>query len=114
MSDEELARHLHPSRGRRMWDHHGSWIMVIFMALLCYMTGVQHMAYNATKQSQVAADLYAAQDDKRAARIRELLDENQSLRGVVTDKATAAAESAKEAVDGVKQIIQNQPATAPQ
>lgn len=109
MSDEELARHIKKGYGRRVWDSHGSWFGCGLVALLAYLAGVQHMAYNATQQSKIAATLYVEQDNKRIERIRELLAENQVLRDQLMGKAAAAVEKATEAAQGVQQVIQSQP-----
>lgn len=109
MSDEELARHLNKSWIRRMWGEHGAWAMVVTVAFLGYMTGVQHNAYNAHQLAKVAANLAAEQDAARVARIRELNTALAKCSAVAVDKAEAAVDNSKQAVEGVKQIIQNQP-----
>lgn len=111
MSDEELARHLNKSWIRRIWDDHGAWAMVVTVAFLGYMTGVQHNAYNAHKLAKVAATLAAEQDATRVARIRELNAEVTRLSLVVAEKGQVAVEKAEKAVEGVQQMIQNQPGT---
>lgn len=112
MSDEELARHLNKSWIRRMWGEHGAWAMVVTVAFLGYMTGVQHNAYNAHQLAKVAANLAAEQDATRVARIRELNAEVTRLSGLIVNKAEAAVDNSKQAVEGVKQIMQGQPGTA--
>ncbi|MFJ3487744.1 hypothetical protein ACIPL1_30605 [Pseudomonas sp. NPDC090202] len=104
MSDEELKRR--QGRGRRFWDHHGSWLLLALVGICCFMAG---SAFNATSTAQtvkVLVDSHERQDAQRVARIRELNQANIDLIRGVTPKVESAAEKAEQAAQKATEAVE--------
>lgn len=95
MTDQELSRH--KGKGRRWLDNHGSWLLLIAVALASWMAGSQHNAVTTADTVKILSESFRDQDDKRIARIRELLDINQKLMLQVGPKVENAATKAEQA-----------------
>lgn len=93
------------SRGRRWFDSHGSWLLLLAVAIASWMAGSQHNAASTASTVQILTDFYQKQEDKRVARIRELLDINQRLLLQFGPKIEAAADKASEAADKATQAV---------
>lgn len=104
-----------PSKTKRFWDGHGSWLLLLIVGICCWMGGSQ---YNAATTGRTVEILVNSQDNETAEyrkRIRQLHDKidelNTSVRPQVQQaardastaaaKATEAADTAVKAVDKV-------------
>lgn len=110
MSDDELALCRSRNKGRRLWDQHGSWVLLAIVGVSCYMVGSQMAAINANETLRTVIESHERKDAERAQRIRALTDANTRLTlqlgrtaGEVAEKAgdaaTRAAEAAERAAD---------------
>lgn len=97
MSDEEIARR--NNRGRRLWDNHGSWLLLAIIGVACFMAGSQFASYQANETLAMVIKSHERQDGKRVERIRELINLNNTLTIQVGGKVEVAAERATEAAD---------------
>lgn len=100
------------SRGRRWFDSHGSWLLLLAVAIASWMAGSQHNAASTASTVQILTDFYQKQEDNRVKRIRELLDINQRLAlqlgtkaDVAIGKAEQAVSKAAEAADKATQAV---------
>ncbi|WP_341959208.1 hypothetical protein [Pseudomonas sp. RC10] len=104
MSDEELKRR--QGRGRRFWDHHGSWLLLCFVGICCFMAGSAFNAASTAQTVKVLVDSHERQDAIRIARIRELNQSNIDLIRGVTPKVQAAAEKADQAAQKATEAVE--------
>lgn len=95
MTDQELSRH--KGKGRRLLDNHGSWVLLIAVAIASWMAGSQHNAVTTADTVKIIAESHERQDAARVARIRELLDINQRLLLQVSPRVESAATKAEQA-----------------
>jgi hypothetical protein len=103
MSDEELKRR--QGRGRRFWDHHGSWLLLCFVGICCFMAGSAFNAASTAQTVKVLVDSHERQDAIRVARIRELNQSNIDLIRGVTPKVQAAADKADQAAQKATEAL---------
>lgn len=96
MIDEEISRP--NNKGRRLWDHHGSWLLLGIVGVSCFMVGSQFSASHANNNLRTVVEAHAIQDAERVRRIRELIDTNTRLTVQLGNKVEVAAERATEAV----------------
>lgn len=95
MTDQELARH--KGKTRRWLDNHGSWILLIAVAIAAWMAGSKHSAVTTADTVKILTDSFERQDAQRVTRIRELLDINQKLVLQVGPRVESAATKAEQA-----------------
>ena len=95
MTDQEFTRH--KGKGRRWLDNHGSWVLLIAVAIASWMAGSQHNAVTTADTVKILAESHERQDASRVARIRELLDINQKLLLQVGPRVESAATKAEQA-----------------
>ena len=95
MTDHELSRQ--KGKGRRWLDSHGSWLLLIAVAIAAFMAGSQHNAVTTADTVKILAESHERQDATRVARIRELLDLNQKLMLQVGPRVESAATKAEQA-----------------
>lgn len=104
MIDEEISRP--NNKGRRLWDHHGSWLLLGIVGVSCFMAGSQFTASHANNNLRTVVEAHAAQDADRVRRIRELIDTNTQLTIRLGDKVEVAAERATEAVSKAEKVVE--------
>lgn len=95
MSDEELKRRM--GKGRRMWDHHGSWLLLVVIGISCFMAGGQFQAYSDEKVLKTVIESHERQDAQRVVRIRELLAQIEQFQSRLLPEAKKAAKQAEKA-----------------
>lgn len=105
MSNEELQRRLDKGRGRRLWDNHGSWLLLAFVAIMCYMVGAQHTAYGYREAIKELAASYERQDALRVARIRQQNEQILQLTGELAPAAKKAADQAAQAAEKASRVL---------
>jgi len=106
MSDEELQKRLARNQGRRLWDHHGSWLLLAIIGIACFMAGSQYTAMSANETLRLVVESHERQDAKRVDRIRELLAENSLLTRQIVPKVSEASEKASEAAAKAAQAVE--------
>jgi len=104
MSDEELKRRL--GKGRRMWDHHGSWLLLVVIGISCFMAGGQFQAYSDEKTLKTVIESHERQDAQRVARIRDLLGKIDELQARLVPQANLAAERAERAAITAEKAVE--------
>lgn len=104
MIDEDISRP--NNKGRRLWDHHGSWLLLAVVGVSCFMAGSQFTASHANNNLRTVVEAHAAQDAVRVKRIRELIDTNTRLTIRLGDKVEVAAERAEEAVNKASEVVE--------
>jgi len=95
MTEQELSRQ--KGKTRRWLDNHGSWVLLIAVAIAAWMAGSKHSAVTTADTVKILTDSFERQDALRVSRIKELLDVNQRLMlqvGPRVEKAAARAEEA--------------------
>ncbi|SPZ07532.1 Uncharacterised protein [Pseudomonas luteola] len=85
------------SKTRRMWDAHGSWLLLLVIGVSCFMAGSAFNAASTSQTVQVLAESYERQDKLRVQRIRELNDLNVKLAQQVANQVHSAVEKADQA-----------------
>lgn len=110
MSDEELKRRM--GKGRRLWDHHGSWLLLVVIGISCFMAGGQFQAYSDEKTLKTVIESHERQDAQRVARIRELLGQVDDLQSRLVPQASQAAKVAERAAIKAEQAIEKASETA--
>ncbi len=95
MSDEELKRRR--GKGRRLWDHHGSWLLLVVIGISCFMAGGQFQAHRDQKTLIAVIESHERQDAGRVARIRELLARIEEIQSRLLPEAEKAAKQAEKA-----------------
>lgn len=104
MSDEELKRRL--GKGRRLWDHHGSWLLLVVIGISCFMAGGQFQAYSDEKVLKTVIESHERQDAQRVVRIRELLGQVDDLQSRVVPQASQAAKRAEQAAQKATEAVE--------
>lgn len=103
MTDHEMSRQ--KGKTRRWLDNHGSWILLIAVAIAAWMAGSKHSAVSTADTVKILTDAFERQDAQRVIRIRELLDINQQLvlqfGHRVENAATKAEQAAVKATEAV-------------
>lgn len=98
---------------RRMWDSHGSWVLLVVIGVSCFMAGSQFNAASTSETVRILVESYERQDALRTARIRELHEENRRLSQRLADRADSVIEQAKtaaeKAAEAAAAIKQSQP-----
>lgn len=104
-------------RSRKLWDKHGSWLIMVIVIGLAFNAGHEWQAFKTRMIVQTIVDSHVAERDELRARLRQVGDEKQALMerfAPAADKAQGAADKAKEAVekldktvDKVNRIIEN-------
>jgi predicted PurR-regulated permease PerM len=87
-----------PTKTRRIWDSHGSWILLIIIAISCFMAGSQFNAASTSQTIKVITDSYERQENANRQRIRELNEETRQLAQQLATKADQAVQKADQAV----------------
>lgn len=104
MSDEELKRRL--GKGRRLWDHHGSWLLLVVIGISCFMAGGQFQAYSDEKTLKTVIESHERQDAQRVVRIRELLGQVDELQSRLVPQASQAAKKAEQAAQKATEAVE--------
>ncbi len=104
MSDEELKRRM--GKGRRLWDHHGSWLLLVVIGISCFMAGGQFQAYSDEKTLKTVIESHERQDAQRVTRIRELLAQVDDLQSRLVPQASQAAKSAQQAAEKATEAVE--------
>lgn len=99
-------------KARSVWVSHGSWLLLLFIGLSCFMAGSQFTAVKVNDQFRMIIEAHERQDAERIKRITRLMDDNKQLSlalgntaGHVAVKAGEAAESAKQAADTATEAV---------
>ncbi|HJE71416.1 hypothetical protein [Pseudomonas oryzihabitans] len=103
MTDQELARH--KGKTRRWLDNHGSWLLLLAVAVASWMAGSKHSAVTTADTVKILTDSFERQDAQRVTRIRELLDINQKLVLQVGPRVESAATKAEQAADKATEAV---------
>lgn len=111
MSDEELRRRM--GKGRRLWDHHGSWLLLVVIGISCFMAGGQFQAYSDDKTLKTVIESHERQDKQRVERIRELLADNKLLTDQLGPKVERAAKTAERAAAKAEQAVEKAAEASP-
>jgi hypothetical protein len=104
MSDEEIARRM--NRSRRFWDLHGSWLILAMVGICCWMAGSSFNAWTTASTVDVLVKSHERQDEKRVARIRELLEDNKRLTEKLGPQVAQAAKTAERAAKTAEQAVE--------
>jgi len=104
MSDEEIARRM--NRTRRFWDLHGSWLILALVGICCWMAGSSFNAWTTSTTVEVLVASHERQDEKRVARIRELLEDNKRLTEKLGPQVAKAAKTAERAAKAAEQAVE--------
>lgn len=103
MSDEELKRRM--GKGRRLWDHHGSWLLLVMIGISCFMAGGQLQSHSSEKSLRAVIESHERQDAQRVARIRELLGHIGDLQSRLVPQASQAAKKAEQAAQKASEAL---------
>jgi uncharacterized protein YlxW (UPF0749 family) len=98
------------TRTQRMWDAHGSWLLLFVIAISCFMGGSAFNAASTGQTIKVLSDSYERQENANRLRIRELNDENRELAkqlAQAVQKADQAVAKASEIVEKVEKVQPN-------
>jgi hypothetical protein len=95
MPDSMAREH---SKTKRMWDAHGSWLLLFIIGISCFMGGSAFNAASTGQTIKVLSDSYERQENANRQRIRELNDENRELAKQLAIRADQAVQKADEAV----------------
>lgn len=87
------------SKARRFWDGHGSWLILVVVALSCWMAGSQFNAATTAKTIEVLVRSQDAQDESYRARLRELHDRLEKQASELGPQIHQAAADASRAAD---------------
>lgn len=95
-------------RSRKLWDKHGSWLIMVIVIGLAFNAGSEWQAFKTRAIVSVLIDSHVAERDELRARLRQVGDEKQQLMerfAPAADKAQSAADKADEAVNKVNKLI---------
>lgn len=96
-------------RSRKLWDKHGSWLILVIVVGLAFNGGAEWREYKHRAVIATIVNAGVAERDDLRARLRKSNDEKQVLIerfGPASADSKVAAEKATEAVDKVNQLIQ--------
>lgn len=99
-------------RSRKLWDKHGSWLILVIVVGLAFNGGAEWQAFKTRSIVTVLIASHVAERDELRARLRQVGDEKQALMerfAPAADKAQGAADKAQEAVDKVNRLIEKTP-----
>lgn len=88
-------------RSRKLWDRHGSWLIIVLVIGLAFNAGAEWEAFKCRRLMNVITASHVAERDELRARLRQVGDEKQAL----MERFAPAADKAKEAVDKVDQTV---------
>lgn len=91
-------------RSRKLWDKHGSWLILALVVGLAWNGGSEWRDYKHRQVVAVVVSAGVAERDGLRARLRQVHEEKQKL----VETCTPAVEKASEAVDKVNQLIKRE------
>jgi|ERR1700712_638601 len=96
------------TRSRKMWDKHGSWLILVVVIGFAFNGGMEWQGYKDQKVVESIIISGKAERDEIRARARQLSDRNQELArqlGPAVEQAEQAARKSGEAVEKADQTI---------
>ena len=97
------------TRGRKLWDKHGSWLILVVVGILAFNGGVEWESYKNQKTIRPILESHMLERDALRARLREANDANRELSaklGPAVEQAQTASKEAGKAVDKADQTIE--------
>jgi hypothetical protein len=97
------------TRSRKLWDRHGSWLILIFVVGVAFNGGMEWQSYKAQKVVEAVVTSGRIERDELRARLRVMVERNQELAaqlGPAVGKAEQAVDKADEVVRKADQIIE--------
>lgn len=91
-------------RSRKLWDKHGSWLILVVVVGLAWNGGAEWRDYKHRQVVAVVVTAGVAERDSLRARLRQVHEEKQRL----VETCTPAVEKASEAVDKVNKLIERE------
>lgn len=99
-----------PNRGRRLWDAHGSWLILIIVVAVSWNGGMEWQDRKTHAVVNLVIENARTERDDLRARLRAVNDRNIELAralGPAVQKAAEASTKASEAVDKANQLIED-------
>lgn len=96
------------TRSRKLWDKHGSWLILIFVVGVAFNGGVEWQSYKTQGIVATIVESGKVERDDLRARLRTVNDSNQQMArqlGPAVEKAATASEEAGKAVEKADQTI---------
>lgn len=97
------------SRSRKLWDNHGSWLILIFVVGVAFNGGQEWHSYKTQNIVEAIITSGRAERDDLQARLRAVNDENRALArqlGPAVQQATTASQEAGKAVEKADRTIE--------
>lgn len=97
------------TKSRKLWDKHGSWLILLVVGTLSFNGGVEWESYKNQKTIRPIIESHVLERDGLRARLREANDANRELSakmGPAVQQAQTAAKEAGEAVNKADQTIE--------
>jgi hypothetical protein len=95
MTEQELCNPR--TRSRKLWDRHGSWLVLAFVVALAFNAGQEVEGYKRNAIIKQIVDAGVVERDTLRARIRFLSDKNFELSGKIQPTLEKADEAVKKA-----------------
>lgn len=100
MTEQELCNPR--TRSRKLWDAHGSWLILVFVVGLAFNAGTEWEGMKRNKIIQQIVDAGVSERDGLRQRIREISAENREL----SRQIQPTLQQANEAVDKANTVLQ--------
>lgn len=95
-------------RSRKLWDKHGSWLILVIVIGLAFNGGAEWQAFKTRGIVAVLVASHVQERDELRARLRQVGDEKQALMerfAPAADKVKDVGEKLDKTVDRVNKII---------
>ena len=96
------------TRSRKLWDKHGSWLILIFVIGIAFNGGVEWQSYKTQAIIEVVVASHVKEREELRTRLRLVTDANQEMArqlGPAVQEAATASEKAGKAVQKADETI---------
>ena len=96
------------TKSRKLWDKHGSWLILVVVAGFAFNGGAEWQAYKDQKSFEVLVKSHVAERDELRVRLRLVNDQLRAIStqmGPAVEKAATASEDASKAVQKADETI---------
>ena len=96
------------TRSRKMWDRHGSWLILVVVAGFAFNGGAEWQGYKDQKSFSVLVSSHVEERDALRVRLRAVNDQLRELSrqmGPAVEQAATASQDANKAVQKADETI---------
>jgi len=96
------------TRSRKLWDKHGSWLILIFVIGVAFNGGVEWQSYKTQSIVETIVVSGKVERDELRVRLRSVIDDNLRMArqlGPAVEQAATASQEASKAVEKADETL---------